>query len=684
MKIPDKSPTYKYGIVVDSGSSGSRVQIYRWEDPNYSKENDNKEEILTSPPSIVQEKNWTLKTSPGISSFDNKSKIKDIWPKHYAKLMKYAEEIIPKEKHNETPVFVLATAGMRLLPPAKKEMILKETCSALQKNTNFFLPNCDNFIQIIDGETEGIYGWLSLNYLMGKFNKYKVADKVHESIGFMDMGGASTQIAFVPSSEEEINKHKDDLSSVTLRNINGETQKWNVFSETWLGFGANESRKRYLNQLINLSITNPGLGTEINDPCLPKDAEVSYELDKQTYTIKGIGNYEMCLKTIYPLLMKNVPCKEDPCLFNGIHGPKLNFNEDKFVGISEYWYTANDIFQSGGEYNYHSFNEKVREYCESNWKDILTNSEKGQYSNLNPDKFLKDACFKASWVINILHEGFGLPRLGLEVPDEASEKESEEIKKVDKVHVPFKSADSVNGGELSWTLGKILLFASSQIESSGDNTELQVGIFPSEISGKEFIAGSGISDSIYDSDIDEEDHRGGVIYSAIFIFLLFFFLFHFGKRHMKWAHGFKKFEFLSPYYFKKYAYAVGSKLPVVNKYFSNDAVYLDFLNQNDINISLEEGMMSSSASTPKSMPDLSVLRTRSTMNLSEINKDNDTHDGVSKYSGQPTNFINKPFSMPKKNQANFFQYGDNRSWDSLVRTSSNSSIQRAKNFDRNK
>ena len=81
--------------------------------------------------------------------------------------MKYAEDIIPLDKHSDTPVFVLATAGMRLLSPAKKKMILKETCSALQKNTNFYLPNCKNFIQIIDGETEGIYGWLSLNYLIG-------------------------------------------------------------------------------------------------------------------------------------------------------------------------------------------------------------------------------------------------------------------------------------------------------------------------------------------------------------------------------------------------------------------------------------------------------------------------------------------------------------------------------------
>ena len=155
----------------------------------------------------------------------------------------------------------------------------------------------------------------------------------------------------------------------------------------------------------------------------------------------------------------------------------------------------------------------------------MANSEKGDYSNLNPDKFLKDACFKASWVINILHEGFGLPRLGLEVPkEEADEKEAEEIKKIDKVHVPFKSADSVNGGELSWTLGKILLFASSQIESTTDNNDLQIGIYPSEISGKDFVTGSGTLADTYDSDKDEDDLDGNVIYSIIFIFLLFLFI----------------------------------------------------------------------------------------------------------------------------------------------------------------
>ena len=68
----------------------------------------------------------------------------------------------------------------------------------------------------------------------------------------------------------------------------------------------------------------------------------------------------------------------------------------------------------------------MKEYCESNWDEILKNSEQGQYSKLDPDKFLKDACFKASWVMNVLHEGFELPRIGFETE---KEDQTEEDKK---------------------------------------------------------------------------------------------------------------------------------------------------------------------------------------------------------------------------------------------------------------
>lgn len=693
----------KYGIVIDSGSSGSRIQIYKWKDQKQELKSKN-QNILQSPPKIVQEKDWSKKISPGISSFNTKGKFSKIWLDHYSKLLKYAEGIIPPEKHSETPVFVLSTAGMRLLPKKTQKSILTETCSSIKKNTNFYIPtkNCENFVEIIDGSTEGMYGWLGLNYLMGQFNDFDISqDTLHDSIGFMDMGGASTQIAFVPSSKEQISKHADDLSQVTLRNINGDTQTWDLFVATWLGFGANEARKRFLNQLINLSIVQEeNWNHEISDPCLPKGALLDYTYNKKNYKIKGVGNYEMCIKTIYPLLMKNMPCLDEPCLFNGIHGPKLNFELDKFIGISEYWYTANDIFQSGGEYNYKTFNTKVKEFCESDWNDILLKSEQGHYSNLEPDKFLKDACFKASWVMNILHEGFELPRIGFET-DESSENENENNKDTDitKVHVPFKSANSVEGEELSWTLGKILLFASSQIEPR-DKQEgaKEIGIYPSEISGKKFVPGGIIhfKDGNYlsDDDDDDNDEKNSklfhAMYSLIFILLLFFFIYHFGKSHFgRWSNKFKKLHV--PIQVRKTVNSIGTKIPGVRHYFENIAMYQELEEQS---IVLEEGI-SDNANTNvnlKTIPEsnsasasapASVLRTRLAIGLNEDFGDDDR--GISAQSlansnlgnQRSTNFLNKPFVVPKKNIYNN-HFSANGSRESLAQSQNNLPIPRAK------
>ncbi|KAI5962096.1 YND1 [Candida pseudojiufengensis] len=678
---PRASQNYKddkFGIVIDSGSSGSRIQIYKWKDPKtLSKSSD--PEILQSPPKITQEKHWTKKISPGISTYNSNKKIKQIWSNHYSELMRFAEEIIPAGKHSETPVFVLSTAGMRLLPKKTQNKILSETCSSIRRNTNFLLPNCDNFVQIIDGSTEGIYGWLGLNYLMGQFKNYDSKSSIHESIGFMDMGGASTQIAFVPSSEDQIKKHNNDLSKVLLRNINGQTQTWDVFVATWLGFGANEARRRFIQQLVNLALVNEELQGNLNDPCLPKGATLDYEYEGNTYKINGVGNYEMCIKSIYPLLMKSIPCDDEPCLFNGIHGPKLDFEKDKFVGISEYWYTANDIFHSGGEYDYKGFNVKVKEYCESQWDNILQNSKNGDYSGLDPDKFLKDACFKASWVMNILHEGFELPRIGFEL--NSDKEQDQDSQNITNKHIPFKSADSVEGEELSWTLGKILLFASSQIEPADNKNSLDIGIFPSEISGKSFVPGGlikgGNSNSIDDDSDDEKDGTlGHFIYSMIFFFLLAFFIYSFGLKHFgRWNGKIKKIHV--PIEIRRRANYVISKLPGLENLANNFNMYQQMENS----YTLEEGVGSSPSvdSSPKQNPgNSSVLRTRSAIGLDEGYDDQSagTNGKIKPFSPRVNNFLNKPFVIPKKNS--FYQVSENNSRESLSRTVSNPSLTRSK------
>lgn len=476
-----------YGIVIDAGSSGSRIHIFEWQDPAALNNAKVTEELKQSVPQIFQDKDWTYKVTPGLSKYEEKPQ--KAFSKHIKPLLEYAKNIIPEDKVKETPVFVQATAGMRLLPAKKRDKILEDVCHGIKHSTDFLLSNCESQVQVIDGETEGLYGWIGLNYLLGNFNEYDTSKEEHSTFGFMDMGGASTQIAFSPSDSNEIAKHKDDMAKITLRSINGESQEWDVFVSTWLGFGANEARRRYLVQLINALPENSNKyddddykTREITDPCLPKNCKTEFEYKDKDFKFVGSGDQEQCLKLIYPLLLKNLPCSDEPCLFNGVHAPQIDFFKDKFVGTSEYWYTANDVFNLGGSYNFEEFGNHVKEFCDTDWQEIKANSKQGMYNSI-PTSFLADSCFKANWVLNVLHEGFGLPRAGVDkIEGEAGNGD----------HPLFQSAVTIQDRELSWTLGRILLYASAGVTATNPKSIVGIEPSPNEASmlDKKFIPGA--------------------------------------------------------------------------------------------------------------------------------------------------------------------------------------------------
>lgn len=93
---------------------------------------------------------------------------------------------------------------------------------------------------------------------------------------------------------------------------------------------------------------------------------------------------------------------------------------------------------------------------------------------------------------------------------------------------------------------------------------------------------------------------------------------------------------------------------------------MELQEQDDINLDLEEGsMISSPSSQPANPPDISVLRTRSTINLSDLDEGN-----------SPVDFMNKPFVNVKKSNLFYTHRGDSR--DSLSRMSSSASLLRGK------
>jgi Golgi apyrase len=569
-RAPTRQIPSRYAVLIDAGSSGSRVHIYSWPDPTKVKEQADLDE-RRSVPEINQHPEWNKKISPGISKYRGK-KGKDLWKKHLKGLMEHAESIVPVEEQYRTPVFLLATAGMRLLPSKERGDILNNACELLKSKTNFYLPECMSHVSVIDGETEGLYGWVALNYLLGDGKTFS-DPRTHQptSYGFMDMGGASAQIAFAPNVTEA-QRHEDDLFHINIRTLNGHDHKWKVFVSTWLGFGANEARDRYSSLLSADSHEK-----HINDPCLPKNAELDFKNKNGTkFEFQGTGDFEECLKNMYPLLRKGLPCKDDPCLFNGVHVPAIDFSVNRFVGVSEYWYTANDILKLGGKYDFLQYSARTREYCGKDWNDILEVGRKGGYNNMSKD-ILRSACFKATWIINILHEGFGVPidpedsnlsnlhskrSLPIHDIDELDvlefKRSTDELDVIEFMHElgkrdihdfldPFQSAVSINGKELSWTLGRALLYASNQIPPVS-NSQHQVGYLPAG-EDAEFVVGGELDVArppIEPSYLEPSISFGfKVIFAGglIFAFLVYMFYNFVGKSQRYFIAGSMKHRF---------------------------------------------------------------------------------------------------------------------------------------------
>lgn len=432
----------------------------------------------------MTEKKWTKKIRPGVSTFGEK--VSDVGPEHLQSLIDHALDVIPQDKIKDTPIFLMATAGMRLLPKHQQSALTQEICYYLRRNTDFSLPDCDLHIQVIEGETEGLYGWIASNYLLGGFDNpdRHQHGKGHHTYGFLDMGGASAQIAFAPNATEAV-KHADDLKLLRLRTLDGSPAEYRVFTTTWLGFGVNQARESYITNLEDLYTKS---ATELPDPCLPKglrttlDGELVQRTKSSKPTLIGTGAFDECMKQTYPLLGKEKPCVDNPCLLNGQHVPAIDFDVNHFIGVSEYWHTTHGVFGGKGDtaYDFATYQKRVKEYCSQDWNAIQSKLDSRR---ANDAKNAQEACFKASWLINVLHEGIGVPRIGIEnVPTANVSKGALEHAKQKGFLDPFQPVDKIDGIEVSWTLGKMVLYAAGQIPPKSRDDKYPVG-FGSNLAG---------------------------------------------------------------------------------------------------------------------------------------------------------------------------------------------------------
>lgn len=405
-------------------------------------------------------------------------------------LFRHALDVIPPNQVASTPIYIMATAGMRLIPAEQQRSIIRATCSFIEEETSFHLHGrCEDHVQVISGEEEGLLGWIAINYLMDgfhfkpdddakKLNADTKASKGKATYGFLDMGGASTQIAFEPSkhalaaSSASTHQQEEELAQVKLKLLDGTEVTHDVFVTTFLGFGANKARERYEQQLTHeASMSKSDRLTAVPDPCLPSG---SLSHPASNASITGTGSFNKCLTSLAPLLDKEAPCSHPPCLFHGIHVPTIDFSVNHFIGVSEYWFSSHDIFNLGGVYDFVQFQKAAQKFCSRPWSELEKSlAEKKEFAPQVNEERLRMQCFKAAWMVTVLHDGIGIPRVidhqgkgdGKAHVDEVGLKAGQKNLGTEDGGDWFQSVNEVEGTSVSWTLGKAVLEATKDVKT---------------------------------------------------------------------------------------------------------------------------------------------------------------------------------------------------------------------------
>ncbi|NXB69265.1 ENTP4 diphosphohydrolase, partial [Donacobius atricapilla] len=370
------NPNLNYGIVVDCGSSGSRVFVYCW-----PRHNGNPKDLLD-----IQQmrdssrKPVVMKIKPGISEFaSSPDKVSD----YISPLLSFAAEHVPRSKHKETPLYILCTAGMRILPESQQKAILEDLLTDIPVHFDFLFS--ESHAEVISGKQEGVYAWIGINFVLGRFEHTDDEDEAvvevqipgserHDpvfrkrTVGILDMGGVSTQIAYeVPPSVSLASPRQEEVAKNLLAEFNlgcdaHQTEHvYRLYVATFLGFGGNAARRRYEQSLVAGASYIPALSRRLLgrqgglspefpllDPCLPRDARDELRHAGLRLHLRGTGDFQQCRELLQPLLNRT---NETQSSLNGVFQPPVQFHNSEFYGFSEFYYCTEDVLRMGGDYS---------------------------------------------------------------------------------------------------------------------------------------------------------------------------------------------------------------------------------------------------------------------------------------------------------------------------------------------
>lgn len=409
-----------FTVVVDCGSTGTRVNVYEW-GINGGRNGDLPNLLHSYPNESAKNGLWKngceyhcMQTEPGLDKFvGNYSGVRT----SLVPLLRWAERMIPNERHEDTPVFVLATAGLRRLVVEDGKTVLEDVERVVKEHS--FKWRRD-WIRVLSGREEAYYGWVALNYKLGYLNKSTMLP----TLGLLDLGGSSLQVV------TEVDEAREDSHLLVSKLGLVEHQ---LMAYSLPAFGLNKAFERTIAMLKSVRSRENADGSNVRHPCLSSNFLGNYTCTSCSepellLRLVGVPNWEKC-KILTQAAAMNLSISDwsetrinSSCWRRSPHEGKntLNVAFNTKTGMQYHalsgFFAVYKMLNLTGKANLTKIWETAQHLCSSTWEDE-GNVSGGQY------------CFKVLYLTSLIEDGLCLG-----------------------------NADIIFGpGDISWTLGASLV-----------------------------------------------------------------------------------------------------------------------------------------------------------------------------------------------------------------------------------
>ncbi len=391
------SDDQRWGLVIDAGSSGSRLHFYCWR-PGAG----------DALPAV--EGRGSKKEEPGIADADC-TRSPEQAVALIRSLVDHARESIGDQaRMKETPLALLATAGLRQCAESYQQATLAAIREYLGST-----PFAPAEARLITGAEEGRYGWVAVNYLLGRLGPDEPS-----TVGALDLGGVSTQITFLPG---ECSVGRGECAELALGD-----SSYPLYSKSYLGWGQDQAMRTVDARACYLRGYRPPDGDFV-----------------------GRGRYRRCKRAIRRTIRRSAgprqigagpptPICDRSCNLLGAYQPGLRGD---FVAFSGYAYNSESLGLPA-KFSLEELEVAGEIYCRLPWETAQTQCAAGERSRCNVWWLNRD-CFASAYMVVLLHEVYGFPM------------DSRRI----------TATNELEGSEIDWSLGAMVQVVEDLSDPAG-------------------------------------------------------------------------------------------------------------------------------------------------------------------------------------------------------------------------